>query len=305
MSTSNPLKPQVVPPRSMVHRVGHGAATAGRQPWVGGFFRLGYVVRGVIYLIPGVLALELAFGAHRGALTQTGAIALIGQQPLGRLLLLVVAAGLAGYALWGVFRAVFDPLQQGHSPRGLAKRFGYLTSTLAYAGLLAATVHFLRGALPNSATQPDWSAALLASPMGVWLVGIIGVFWVAGAGIGEIVRGWRGSFEKELAFERMSGGERRWAVRLGRFGTVARGVVFTIVGLLLVAAALHPSSHPTSGLDGALRELARQPFGRALLVSAALGLIAFGAFSVMCARWMRMGVRPHTEHSPAPHPVTV
>ena len=251
-------------------------------------------------MIPGVLALELAFGAHGAAITQTGAIEMIGQQPLGRILLLVVAIGLAGYALWGVIRAVLDPLRKGHSPRGLANRFGFAMSALAYAGLLAATLGYLL-ALPHTAGHQDWSVGLLARPFGAWLVGIIGLCWIAGSGIGEIVRGWRGGFKKDLAFERMSTVERRLAVPLGRFGTVARGVVFTIVGILLVTAALHASPHRQGGMDGALLELARQPFGRALLCAAALGLIAFGAYSVMCARWMRMRADPDSHRSHPSH----
>ena len=77
---------------------------------------------------------------------------------------------------------------------------------------------------------------------------------------------------------------------LGHFGTVARGVVFTIIGVLLIAAAMHANPQRGVGMDGALLALARQPFGRVLLAGAGLGLVAFGLFSAMCARWMRMNV---------------
>ena len=181
------------------------------HPWIELFFRFGYIVRGVIYTIPGLLALKMALGAHGGTVTQTGAIQMIGRQPLGRVLLVLVAIGLAGYALWGIFRAVFDPLHKGRSATGLAKRFGFTMSALAYAGLLAATIRLLTR--HHAATQ-DWSISLLAEPYGHWLVGVIGVLWVAGSGIGEIVRGWRGSFEKDLALERVSPAER--GLELGR-----------------------------------------------------------------------------------------
>lgn len=263
--------------------------------------RFGYIVRGVIYIMPGVLALQLALRAHGGAITQTGAIQMIGQQSGGRVLLIAVAVGLAGYALWGVFRAALDPLHKGHSPKGLAKRSGFAMSALAYAGLFAATLRFLAGALPHTASQRDWSVGLLEKPFGAWLVGIIGVCWIAGAGIGEIARGWKAGFEEDLALERMGATESRLAIPLGRFGTVARGAVFTIVGMLLVAAALHVRHPSAGGLDGALLELARQPYGRALLAAAALGLIAFGTFSVMCARWMRMPDATHAQHSRSSH----
>lgn len=293
MSLSNPVEPRRTAPLDLAQRVERAASAASEHPWIEHSSRFGYVVRGVIYMLPGVLALQLALGAHGAAITQTGAIEMIGRQPLGRILLIVVAIGLAGYSLWGVIRAVFDPLDRGHSPRGLAKRFGFAMSALAYAGLFAATLRFLSSAVPHAASHQDWSTGLLARPLGAWLVGIIGVCWIAGAGIGEMVRGWKAGFKKDLAFERMGTIERRWAVPLGRFGTVARGAVFTIVGILLVTAALHANPHQQSGMDAALLALAHQPFGRVLLAAAALGLIAFGAYSVMCARWMRMRASPH------------
>ena len=305
MSLSEPPAPSFAAGPTVVRSVGGAANAAAARPSIERFLRFGYVVRGVIYLIPGVLALELALGAHGGAINQTGAIELIGQQPMGRALLLVVATGLAGYTAWGLLRAVFDPLHKGRSPGGLAKRFGFVMSALAHAGLLVATLRFLVGTVPHAAAGQDWSARLLARPFGAWMVGIIGLGWIGGSGIGEIIRGWRAEFVRDLALERTGAGERTLALLLGRFGTVARGVVFTIVGVLLVAAAMHVKSHSAGGLDGALLELARQPIGRVLLAAAALGLMAFGAFSVMCARWMRMLGATDARHKPSSHPVPV
>lgn len=265
--------------------------------WIQGLFRVGYIARGLVYLVPAVLALRLAIGTHGAMITQTETIGVIGRQPLGRLLLLPVAAGLAGYALWGMVRAVLDPLRKGHSVQGILARLGYAMSGLAYAGLLVATIRFLMSAASHTAKGRDWAAELLAKPSGGLLLGIVGLGWIAGAGILQIVVGWRGTFKDDLALERMGSDERRWAAWLGHVGIVARGVVFSIIGMLLVAAALHVNPHKESGLDGALLELTRQPFGRTLLAAVALGLVAFGVFSMMCARWMRMGGTAHASGS--------
>ena len=301
MSLSHPFKSRIATPVAWAGRMGQAANAAAAHTAVARFLRFGYVVRGVLYLLLGVFAVQLALGAHRAAISQTGAIAMIGRQPFGRVLLVLVAIGLAGYALWGTFRAVLDPLHKGHSPRGLATRMGFAMSALAYAGLFAGTLGLLAGTSTRAAAT-DWTAGLLARPYGAWLVGLIGLCWIAGAGLGEIVRGWRASFEHDLALEHMSSTEREWALPLGRIGTVARGCVFTITGLLLVAAAMHFRSDADTGLDGSLRELARQPFGQALLLAAALGLLAFGAYSVMCARWMRMGDAPPAPRTPSSPP---
>jgi hypothetical protein len=272
--------------------------TVGRaagNPWIERFARFGLIVRGIIYFVPGVLALQLALGTHGAVITQTGAIERIGEQPYGRVLLVAIAVGLAGYSLWGVIRAVFDPLRKGHEPPGLAKRFGFAMSALAYASLLAATVRYLAAGGQTHVTSPhDWTIDLLAHPMGAWLVGIIGLIWIAGAGIGEMVRGWRGSFVQDLDVARMSAAERRWATDLGHIGITARGCVFTIIGVLLVAVARHASPGHGYGMDAALLALADQPYGRVLVGVAGLGLIAFGVFSAMCARWMRMRVAEPT-----------
>ena len=129
----------------------HDAAPAGhrapRKRWIEWFARPGFVIRGIIYFVPGVLALEWALGRHRQPTSQASAIDVIGKGPFGHALLVVVAVGLAGYAAWGIVRALYDPLHRGHSPVGIALRLGYAASAIAYLGLLAATVGLLTGSL--------------------------------------------------------------------------------------------------------------------------------------------------------------
>jgi hypothetical protein len=256
--------------------------------WIERLSRLGLVVRGFIYFVPGVFALQWALGQPRQSMTQTSAIELVAHQPLGRALLVVVAIGLAGYAAWGGFRAFSDAQHRGHSPTGIAMRFGYAMSAVAYLGLLLATLRLLAGTPSQAAKQADWSLALLARPFGGVVVVVVGLCWIFGSGIAQIVTGWRHSFDHDLVLERMGRAERDWAIGLGRVGLVSRGLVFTLVGVLLVAAALHLQQGQKAGLEGALTEIARQPFGRALLGTAGLGLMTFGTYSAMCARWMRM-----------------
>jgi hypothetical protein len=287
MPLSTPISP-LAGASGAVHRTGHAVGVATSNPWLERLERFGFIVRGIIYFVPGMLALQLALGSRGAVVSQTGAIEMIGHQPFGRALLVVVAVGLASYALWGVIRAVFDPLGKGHSPHGLAKRFGYATSALAYMAFFVATFRYLTGTLGHIARPYDWTAGLLAHPFGALILGIVGLCWIGGSGIAEIARGWRGSFQHDLDLGRMSPGERRWGIPLGRFGIVARGVVFTVIGILMVNAAFHAGSQHADGMEGALLTLAHQPFGKLLLAAAGLGLVAFGLFSALCARWARM-----------------
>lgn len=265
------------------------ARAATEHPWVERFLRFGFVMRGVVYLIPAILALRLALGRGGAAITQGEAIAMLGREPFGRLLLATVAFGLASYALWGVIRAVLDPLERGASPHGVARRLGYLSSGLGYGGLLLLTLSLLTGLRHPSR---DWLARVLAWPPGPWLVGAIGLSWIAGAGISEIVKAWRGSFTRDLALDRAGAHERHLAAWLGRFGIAARGLVLGIIGVSLVSAALHADATRRRGMGGALLDLSHAPHGRFLLGFVALGLMAFGLYSICCARWARTKPRP-------------
>jgi hypothetical protein len=282
-----------------VGRFGHRTAS---RTWIEPLSRLGFITRGIIYFLTGAFALQWALGRQRQPMSQASTIDVIGHQPWGHLLLVVVAVGLAGYAVWGVVRAIFDPLRRGHTPMGIALRLGYATSAIAYLGLLAATIGLLTGSLSQAGGRQDWTVGLLARPFGAVIVVAVGLCWIFGSGITQIVMGWRHTFERDLALDRMGRNERHWAIGLGRVGLVSRGIVFTIIGLLIVAAAFHLHSRSDTGLEGALLELAHQPFGHTLLGAAGLGLMAFGSYSAMCARWLRMHPAAGDPGSSSPRP---
>jgi uncharacterized membrane protein len=143
-------------------------------------------------------------------------------------------------------------------------------------------VRTARGSDDQSAR--DWTAYLLAAPFGRWLVGAVGLIIVA-AGIGIALKGLSKSFEKDLA---VRGQLRRWVVPLGRLGFMARGLVFLIVGVFLVNAALHVNPDEARGLGGALRALQAQAFGWMLFGITALGLLAFGIFQLIVAYHRRI-----------------
>src|SRR5207247_1947820 len=108
------------------------AQEAVHNPWVDRLARLGYIVRGVLYAVIGILAVQVAIGAGGATTDKTGAIATIGAQPIGKVLLIAVLIGLVGYSLWGFIRAIFDPLKRGKDAKGIAQRIGYVVSGLSY-----------------------------------------------------------------------------------------------------------------------------------------------------------------------------
>jgi hypothetical protein len=253
--------------------------------------RFGYVVRGVLYAIIGLLALAVAFG-HGGATTdKSGAIAAIGAQPFGKLLLVLIVAGLVGYSVWGFIRAFLDPLNRGTDPKGIALRVGYFVSGLTYAALIIPTWRYIAGAgsgaQGGSGASQDLTAQVLAQSWGPWVVGLLGLIGMAG-GLGQAYQGLKADFKKDFNTEEMNADELRMATWAGRIGMTARGIIFTMTGFFVFQAALHVDPKKVQGVDGALQTLARQPYGPWLLAAVAAGLVAFGFYSIMCARWIRV-----------------
>ncbi len=261
-----------------------------RHPWVGRMARLGYVARGLLYAMTGVLALQVASGAGDRETDQQGALRALATSPLGSALLVAMAVGLAGYALWGFVRAIFDPLGKGTESKGLAQRGGFLVSGIAHASLLVGAVRLLAGGAGSqdggeaATSQTAW---LMGQPLGAWLVALAGL-WIIGAGLAELYVAYSKDFQKDLRREIMHTNEVALATGIGRLGMTARGVVFGVTGGFLVVAALNADANRSRGLDGALDAVAGSPFGPSMLGVVALGLIAFGLYSALCARWMRV-----------------
>jgi hypothetical protein len=253
--------------------------------------RLGFLTRGLIYVVIGVLALQLAAGAGGGTASPTSAIAVIGRQPYGKVFLAVIVVGLVGYALWGVVRAVLDPLGRGSDPKGLFDRAGFLFSGLTYALLLIPTV----AALMNKPSTSQGSASglpagLTSGATGHWVTVAFGFIWIA-IGVGQLAAAYTAHFMRDLKTSEMSAQEVQTATWLGKAGYAARGVVFAVIGLIILQAELAGGAQPAKGIDGALAALAHAPYGTIVLGVVALGLILFGLYSGMCAKWTRIGAR--------------
>jgi hypothetical protein len=248
--------------------------------------RVGFVARGVIYGIIGVLALQLAVGAGGRPTSQQGALKTIAHQPFGKVLLILVAVGLGGYASWRLVRAVL-----GHGPEGHDSGFdrvAALASGVVYAGLCVIAVEILVNAQAKSSGNPHKVAAgVLGWPAGTWLVGIAGAVFI-GVGLYQGYRGLSRDFLHDSKTEEMSPALQTWFTRLAVFGYVARMIVFALVGVFLIKAALDFNPRAAVGLDGALAKIAHASYGPWLLGVVASGLIAFALYSVVDARYRRI-----------------
>ena len=206
--------------------------------------------------------------------------------------MIVVTIGLFGYALWSFIQAIFDTEHKGKDAKGIIARIGYAAVGIGYAAIGYGALQFVTtsqvGGKGSTTNTQDWTALLLKQPFGVALVVIVGLIVLAVAGY-LFIKAYKAKFQNRLSLSGVNAQVRKVAVFMGRFGYAALGVVFTVIGIFLIVAAVQHSPHQAKGLDGALQELAHQPFGVFLLAIVALGLIAYGLYSFVEARYRRVG----------------
>lgn len=247
--------------------------------------RAGFVARALVYGIIGILALKLAIGQGGKLTNQQGALHTVANQPFGKVLLTLVAIGLGGYSLWRLVRAAV-----GHGPEGSDsgfQRVAAAASGVAYGLMCAVAVGILIGSGGGQGGAKKSAAGVLGWPGGTWIVGIAGVVFI-GVALYQAYRGIAQKFLDDSKTEEMSPGMKRWFGRLGTFGHLARAVVFALIGIFLVKAAIDYNPNKAVGLDGALAKLANHSYGPFLLGVVAAGLIAFALYSLSDARYRRI-----------------
>jgi hypothetical protein len=274
---------------SIGKRAEGAAEKAAAHPTLELLERLGYVARGVLYAVMGALALGLALGVGGLATDQSGSLVFLTSGPLGKMMLLVVAAGLAAYAVWGFVRAIFDPLNRGKDANGILDRLGFVWSGISYAALAVFAFQLFAGSGQIAARDSTQTtiARILAYPAGEWAAVAIGLVAV-GVGIYQFVMAYTASFKKDLKRDEMTKAQEDFVVGLGRLGFFARGVVFTLVGWFVLQGGLHRDPNRVHGFSGAFLFLLTQPYGHLLLGIVALGFVALGLHSFAAARWMKL-----------------
>ena len=262
-------------------RAGEGFVQSRAFEWLS---RGGFVARGFVYAIVGVLAFKLALGVGGKLVDQEGAFHAVARQPFGSLLLTLLAIGLAAYALWRLVRAGI-----GHGPEGAdrgADRVVAFASGLVYAGLCVVAVRVLMGSAGTTSPSKA-TGGVLGWPAGTWLVGIAGLAFI-GVALFQGYRGLTKDFLEDAKTEHMGRATRAWIGWIGLVGYLARMVVFALVGVFLLRAAVDFNPKDAVGLDGALAKLLEQPYGPVLLGVVAAGLIAFAIYSWSDARYRRI-----------------
>ncbi|GAB3194994.1 DUF1206 domain-containing protein [Nocardioides hungaricus] len=237
--------------------------------------RAGYVALAIVYLTIAWLAVQLALGDREGKPSSTGALRELAQQPLGAVLVWIVALGLFLLALWQAIAAFTE--------NDLKDRAQAAGKAIVYAVIGVSGVKVAIGAGSSGKGEEAWTAQLMDLPGGQLLVGLVAL-GIVGYGGYEVYRAWTDKYAEELDHEGRSGATGTAYLWFGKVGCAARGVAFAIIGGLFGYAAITHDAQKSGGLDQALFEVLDMPFGSVLLCAIGLGLACFGLFTLARAR---------------------
>lgn len=254
------------------------AQKAHEHPWLKNLARGGYVVTGLLHILIGFLAMRIALGNGGGEASNSGAIAQIAQAPGGQIALWVATAGLVALGIWRLLQVVVGPEMKD---RGKGAGLGVVYLSLALtAGRFAAG-----GSSSDGDTATSVTAKMLQQPAGVALVVLAGVI-VLGVGLYSIYKGATKKFKEEIEHHATSGSVGTGIVAAGMVGYIGRGAAFSVLGGLIVAAALSHDPEKAAGLDAALHYIGQQPAGMVLLVLVGVGLAMYGVFCIARAKYI-------------------
>lgn len=253
------------------------------NPWFERGVRVGLIGYGIVHLLIGWLALQLAFGDRSGSPDQQGALQQIAQESYGDVLLWTIGIGLLFMAVWQVFEALWGHTSRDE-PKRTIKRVGSAGKVVIYAIVGISSIKFAMEAQSGGKSSTDsMTADLMKQTAGQWLVAAVGIVIIV-VGVMQVKRGVTKSFTKDLRGDATSGTSGTAVEKFGQVGYISKGIAVGVVGFLFVWAAWDHDPKKAGGLDTALQKILDQPFGPVLLGAIALGIIAFGLY---CFAWAK------------------
>jgi hypothetical protein len=247
--------------------------------------RAGLAARGVMYVLVGIIAIQIAVNGSRQQADRTGAVRLVAQTPFGSVILWLLVIGFGCMTFWKLSEAAWGSPEPGG--RKTSQRLANLALGVFYAAITYGVLEYALGlgqpASSDNQSQ-DLTAAAMKYPGGQLIVALAGVIIVI-TGLYVMYRAYQREFLKQLRMNPASPRTRKIVTRLGQVGGIARGLVCGTIGVFLVIAAKDADPRQAKGIDSGLRALAHTPFGPWLLVIVAIGLMLFGVYSWCEARW--------------------
>jgi len=252
--------------------------------------RLGFAAKGLLYATVGFLAFQAAAGIGGRITDSDGALNAILRQPFGRTLLLVLAIGLFGYATWRTLQGLVDYEHRGSDLKGLALRGSFVARGALHAFVGWKVFQLYRGLSVGGRNAEDrLVAATFAWPLGEWLVVLAGL-GLLGYAAYQVFRAVKTKLGRHFDIERMRRELGEWAVMASRAGLAARGVVFAVIAWHAIRAGITQRAGDAAGTAEAIRVVAnwQEPVGSWMLAGIGAGLVAYGAFQALNARYRQI-----------------
>src|SRR6478609_10452981 len=259
------------------------AEQANNSDWMDHAIRAGLVAYGVVHLLVGWLALQLAFGEKEDSASNSGALHYLAQQPMGGALVWMIAVGMFLLVVWRLLEFAFGYRDESDDAKRWRKRATSLGKAVLYGAIGWSAVQVATGSGGSGGGTDSTTAKLMDLPGGQLIVGAVGLA-IIGYGGSLVYRGWTEKFREHLDAQGQSGQDGSAYVLMGKIGYIAKGVAIAIVGGLFCYAAITHNAKKSGGLDQALQTVLEQPFGQVLLTAIAIGIAAYGVFCFARAR---------------------
>jgi hypothetical protein len=260
-------------------------------PWLEKLARLGFLAKAVLYMTIGALATAAALRLGGAPATGSrGAMAHLLDAPFGEVLLIVIAIGLFGYAAWRIVEGIADPEHHGTNAKGLAKRARSLGVGVIHIALAISAIKLAAGDLSvakDGAQTQHWTAKAMTTPGGTIALWLVAGGFIA-YGLYQLYNAWRAKLNKRLALGEMSTRTQHFVIAASRFGIAALGIVFATIGGLLARGIQHRDPREARGIKTAMLELFE--LGRWPFLCVAVGLVAYGIYQLINARYRRISV---------------
>ncbi len=251
--------------------------------------RTGFVAKGVVYGIIGVLTFKAAFDMGGQKAGQMQVLEFLEKQTFGNILLILIAIGLACYAAWRFVQSVKDPENIGDDSKGKAKRVAFFFSGLLYLGfgVLAALKAFGSGGGSSGSSGSAQNSSFLASETGLWIIGIVGAGIII-AGIFQFVKAYKNDYQKKFNLSSLDDQKKRESIeKTAKFGLSARGVILLIIGYFAIQAAIDSNPSEIKSTREAFSFIQESAYGPWLMGLVAAGLVAYAIYMFLMAKYRR------------------
>lgn len=248
--------------------------------------RTGYIAKGVIYTITGVLTFMAALNIGGEKAGKEEVLEFIDRQELGSTLLIILAAGLLSYAFWRFTQALFDPEGKkfNSKKKNKGQRFALFISGIAYVGLAGLAV-IKAGSSSSSSSLQD--SKLLTTEMGLWILAAIGLIFI-GRGFYQVNRIFKTDFRKKFDLESMHDEKRRKIIKNAAYmGMTSRAIIFLIIGYFAMKAAVNSNPSEMKNTSEAFLYIETSTFGSYLLGLVAIGFLGYALYMFLSAKYRK------------------